>query len=115
MDLNLNSETVERIADQLGTTADKIFPLLSDHAYALGVAEVVAIGTLVLALVMYIAITVFTYPRSSMPDKDVLAVVMWVAGILFAFILGAAITSALPNIMCPDGAAAYRCIELLAQ
>ena len=115
MDLNLNSETVERIAGQIGTTADKVFPLLSDYMHATGVANVGALLIAAAGAACTVALAAAVHRRVTGTANDGAQLLTLFVGIISAAIVGVALPQILPPLLCPDGAAAYRCIELLAR
>ena len=78
---NLTS-LLERLAQQIGTTADKIFPWYVQQAYIEGVTTLCAI-----AIMAFIMITVFAFSvkRADFKDGNVSAVVTVCSGIILIF------------------------------
>lgn len=87
---NLNS-LLERLAQQIGTTADKVFPWYVEQAYLQGVTTLWAIG---LALVIGAVVILLTHRKADFGNGNSAAVLCGCAmpvlalALLAAFVLG---------------------------
>ena len=86
---NLTS-LLERLAQQIGTTADKVFPWYVEQAYLQGVTTLVV---LVFALVLFGVVFVLALRKADWNEGGIAAVLSIVSGVALLITLGGALLS----------------------
>ena len=80
---NLTS-MLERLAQQIGTTADKVFPWYVQQAYLEGITTLVAVAVMLVVTVVALAVSL---PRAMRDDNSAAGPVAVISGILLIALL----------------------------